>query len=167
MIDETFTASIVQGEQEHKRRLSINAKAYLQTKLNKLPLGTKLWVRIFSKTPARSDRQNRYYRVYLKNIEEETGNDADYLHEHFKRKYLALPPKDIVLADGSTVLVVTYRSTASLNKTEFSEYLQKIERDTGIPLPDTDEFHYGTREEQSDDIRTHADYPEDYKQPKL
>lgn len=159
MIDETFTASAEKGETEWSRKLSINAKRYFQSRLNKVPIGTKLWVHVFDKEPKRSDRQHRFYWLYLNRIEAETGNDADYLHEHFKREYLALPPKDIMLPDGKTRLVITYRSTTELSKSEFSEYLMKIERDSGVELPDTDEFHFGPREDR-EDVRDDPNYPE-------
>lgn len=36
----------------------------------------------------RTDLQNRYYWAILNDIAEQTGNDADDLHEHFKARFL-------------------------------------------------------------------------------
>ena len=75
--------------------------------------------------------QNGLYWLYLKIIEEETGNFADDLHEYFKRKFLT--PRELnVLNDKMKIP----GSTAKLNTLEFSDYLEKIQVLTNIPIPD-------------------------------
>lgn len=84
--------------------------------------------------PKRSIQQNSYYWLYLGVIERETGNDAEELHELFKVKFL--PARSIVIK-GKTHEheVVVPRSTTSLSKVEFGEYMDKISAFTEIPLP--------------------------------
>ena len=56
------------------------------TRIRKLALGANVWVTVTDRAPTRSDAQNRLYWLYLGLVEEETGNDADYLHEFFANK---------------------------------------------------------------------------------
>ena len=79
----------------------------------------------------RSGQQNRYYWFYLHLIEEETGNEALDVHEMAKRMFL--PPK-FIKCFGKEIKIP--KSTTKLNKLEMSDYLSKIERWSGIPLPD-------------------------------
>ena len=79
----------------------------------------------------RSSRQNSYYWLYLGVIEAETGNDANDLHEYFKRIFLK--PKFITVM-GEEIKVP--KSTKDLNKVEFGEYLDKICAKTNVLLPD-------------------------------
>lgn len=154
---ETFTGSIV--IQEGRKRLAFNHPAYYLTRIRKLAEGAKVWVTVTDKAPTRSDAQNRLYWLYLTLIEEETGNDRDALHEHFKREYLKLPPQIITKPDGTEVEVQLYRSTTTLSKTAFSEYMQKIERDSGVMIPE------GERNDllkgMAIDVRQDVSYPED------
>jgi len=88
----------------------------------------------------RSLRQNSFYWLYLGMIESETGENANDLHEIFKRKFL--PPRFI------TVLGKEYKlpaSTTKLDKLDFQNYLDKISALTEIPIPDPEEFMYGDR----------------------
>ncbi len=75
--------------------------------------------------------QNAYYHVYLDVISRETGDNADDLHEFFKRKFLS--PRFIKI-QGEEVKIPG--STTELDKIEFGDYLDKICALTNIPLPD-------------------------------
>lgn len=81
--------------------------------------------------PKRSNRQHRYYWLYVNVIAKETGDSAPALHTLFKREFL--PPKHMV-AMGREVEVAP--STKTLTKKEFSDYLERICALTGVPLPD-------------------------------
>lgn len=74
--------------------------------------------------------QNAFYWAYLDTIERETGNLADYLHQYYKR--LLLPPKFIQVM-GKELKIPS--STTELNKTDFSEYMDKISADCGVAIP--------------------------------
>lgn len=113
---------------------------------------------VTDKAPTRSHARNRLYWLYLTLIEEETGNGRDALPEHFKREYLKLPPHSITKPDGTQVEVQLYRSTTTLSKAAFSEYMQKIERDTRVLIPE------GERNDSPKgmeiDVRQDENYPE-------
>lgn len=91
-------------------------------------------------TPLRSNQQNRYYWLYLGIIENETGENADDLHEFFKRKLL---PPEWKTIRGEEIRLP--RSTSGLNKNDFTEYLDKICALTGVPLPAPEAAGYFTR----------------------
>jgi len=100
-------------------------------------------VRIEIPTPVRSDSQNRFYWTYLGIVEKETGNNAADLHEYFKR--VLLPPVFTkVTIQGKEIEVKTPRSTTTLSKLEFVEYLDKISAMTGVPVPSPAEAGYIT-----------------------
>lgn len=80
-----------------------------------------------------ASNQNGLYWLYLQVIEAETGNFADDLHEYFKRKFLT--PRDLNIFNDK---IKVPGSTAVLNKVDFSEYMNKIEALTGIPIPSED-----------------------------
>lgn len=101
--------------------------------------GKKIEVKIYS--PTRSGNQNNYYWAYLAIIEAETGNDANSLHEYYRR--ILLKPEFIeVNRKEGKVQVKIPRSTTSLTKTEFSDYLDKISADCGVELPNPEDSGY-------------------------
>ena len=82
----------------------------------------------------RSNQQNALYWLYLEILEKETGNNANELHEYFKRKFL--PPQSSKLKlKGNIIEFKIPRSTTKLNKITFGEYLEKICALTEIPIP--------------------------------
>lgn len=97
--------------------------------------GQEVTLQIDEKKPKRSDLQNRYYWLYLTAIEDETGHEKLDLHELFKGKFIS---EGITEVFGEKVR--KKKSTTQLTKNEFSEYIEKIERFTGIPAPDTREY---------------------------
>lgn len=86
-------------------------------------------------TPTRSIKQNKFYWTYLEQIELETGNRADYLHEYYKRHLL--PPKFINIKGKEFKIPA---STTELKKREFIEYLDKICADCGVEIPDAEAY---------------------------
>ena len=94
-------------------------------------------------TKKRSLSQNSYYWAYLHIVETETGNNADDLHEYFKRTLL--PPKFIKIKGkrGEKEIKIP-KSTTELSKLEMGEYLDKISAMTGVSLPDPKEAGYIT-----------------------
>ncbi len=78
--------------------------------------------------------QNDFYWFYLGVIERETGNNADDLHEYFKRKFL--PQKTITVKGKNVHTFTVHGSTTQLKKMEMSDYMDKISAETGIPIPD-------------------------------
>lgn len=89
--------------------------------------------------PKRSLSQNAFYWAWLGKVQQETGNDAEEMHEYLKSKFL---PRKLVQIRGKTathdVEIVT--STTKLNKSDFTEYLMKCEQHTGVPLPTDEEI---------------------------
>lgn len=80
--------------------------------------------------PIRTDQQNRYYWLYLGMIESETGQNANSMHEYFKRVFL--PPKFVKYKDKEIKIPA---STTELTKIEMGEYLDKICAESGVTLP--------------------------------
>jgi hypothetical protein len=85
----------------------------------------------------RSDSQNSYYWLYLTIIERDTGQNADDVHEWAKRKFL--PPR-FIKVNGEEMRIPG--STTGLGKSDFTDYLDKIAAETGIPLPDPEAAGY-------------------------
>lgn len=79
----------------------------------------------------RTHSQNNLYWLYLALIASETGDNAADLHDYFKRRYL--PPK-FINACGHTIKIPG--STTDLSVNQFGEYLDRIEQECGVPIPD-------------------------------
>lgn len=81
------------------------------------------------KHATRSIAQNRlYWGVYVKLLSEHTGYDPEDLHDILKAKFL---PKKITITDDQGVITdefVVGGSTRQLNKLQFGEYLERIQR---------------------------------------
>lgn len=84
--------------------------------------------------------QNNFYWFYLGVIEQETGNNADDLHEFFKHKLL--PKKLIIIHGKADHELVVNKSTTELSKLEFTEYMDKISAMTGVPVPNPEDAGY-------------------------
>lgn len=85
----------------------------------------------------RTTQQNRYLWLYYNIISDDTGETSEEMHELFKRKFLP--------AVSKTMFNIDYKvpnSTTGLSKGEFSQYIESIERLTGIPSPSTEEYLY-------------------------
>lgn len=87
--------------------------------------------------PVRSHSQNAYYWVYLGVIERETGNNANDLHEYFKR--VLLPPVHKTVLGKEIKLPA---STTDLDKSDFTIYLDKICALTNVPIPNPEDAGY-------------------------
>jgi len=97
----------------------------------------KITVTIATQKKFRSLSHNAYYWVYLKVISDETGDDANSLHEFFRRKFLA--PK-FIKAQGETIKIP--QSTTELSTSDFNDYLMRINAVTSIPMPDPEAAGY-------------------------
>lgn len=93
-------------------------------------VGQTMQVVISKPKDIRSLNQNKLYWKYLEFVEAETGNEQEDLHEYFKRKFL--PPRWIKTKWEDLRVPA---STTKLDKKEFTDYLSKIERLTGVPVP--------------------------------
>jgi hypothetical protein len=85
------------------------------------------------KVSKRSDQQNKYYwGVVLEVISESTGYTPDELHDTFRAMFL-------MDKSGKWPII---KSTTSLNKVTFGDYLEKIFREAaklGIVIPGPDD----------------------------
>lgn len=81
--------------------------------------------------PTRSTSQNRYYHLFLGIIERETGQNADEIREWAKRKFL---PARFITVNGEEMRIPG--STRDLDKSGFTDYLDKISAAVEIALPD-------------------------------
>lgn len=81
--------------------------------------------------PGERSNLNGYYWLYLAVIADETGDDAQDLHEYFKR--VALPPRFAQVLGNTIKLPAT---TTALSGIEMMEYMDKIEKITGVPIPE-------------------------------
>jgi len=120
--------------------LSIKAKIQ---KREFFPVDKKLWewsldgydnkdvlieIKLFRKN--RSSAQNRLYWLYLNLIASETGHIPEDLNKLFKSEFLPVEYKELY---GKKIALLT--SSKDLDTKEFTEYLNKIEDRTEIPIP--------------------------------
>ena len=84
----------------------------------------------------RSEEQNRYYWLYLNIVAKDTGHTVEELHNFFRIKFLTTRITELY---GDKVKLT--KSTTSLSRGEFCEYLVDISILTGIELPNTTEFY--------------------------
>lgn len=121
-----------------KKVLAITSRDWYDTQINKFKVGDKVSLYISSRRPKRSEAQNRYYwGAYLPLIANETGErDLDRLHKLFSGKFLTT---GIVEVLGEKVRMT--KSTTSLSKNDFSEYIMAIEAETGIQSPPTENYY--------------------------
>lgn len=118
------------------KRLEMSSPDWYQHAINEFHEGEIVSLVITTKRPKRSDQQNRYYwGAYLPLISKQTGHSIEELHELFKGMFLT---KAIVEVLGSKVRM--RGSTAKLSKSEFTEYIMKIEELTGIQSPPTEDY---------------------------
>ena len=153
---EVFKSEVIEGKGA-MHSLNILHKAYYLTKINKFTVGEIVYITLDTKKPKRTVSQNNLYWLYLQNIAEETGNDKDYLHRHFTKTHGVKETVSGKLNGVETVETI-YKSTASYNKGEFSDYMLSIQSDTGIPIPDTELFMFGDVAKTEESIR--ENYPE-------
>jgi len=132
-----FTATVVDGDGPWHHKLKITSPDFYQHQLNKFKPGTKVTLVLHTMKTKRSDRQNRYYwGVYLPLIAKETGNhNLDALHELFGDLFLTTKLENIL---GRQVRLK--KSTTELGVGEFCEYIMKIEEETGVQAPPTENW---------------------------
>lgn len=91
--------------------------------------------------PDRSLAQNRLYWKWIAAIANDTGNDPDALHDHFRSKFLGARMID-VLGQRRAVLP----TTTKLSVKDFTVYLERIEAfastELGIVLPHPDDCYH-------------------------
>ena len=126
----TFTAQIVQDGAIKK--LKMNNGDYFQTRIQKSPCGPYS-VTVSDGKPKRSNQQNRFlFGAYYPLIAEETGeDDINRLHALFKKKFI---PDEYKTVLGEEVLLD--KTTTTMTKGEFSDFIRKIETLTNILAPD-------------------------------
>jgi hypothetical protein len=87
--------------------------------------------------PKRSTKQNALYWMWLTCIQDETGNDKDYLHDYFARKFLGEEEIEVFGVKRKVP-----KHTPDNDTKEFTEYLDKImhfareEQSIYLPMPD-------------------------------
>lgn len=128
-----FSAKVVL-DGEGKNMLRINAPVWYRHQLSKFRTGETVTLFVSSRRPKRTMQQNRYYfGVYLPLIAKETGeHDIDALHKLFAGMFLSEGIKEVL---GKQVRMT--KSTTTLSKADFSEYIMNIEAETGIEAPPT------------------------------
>jgi hypothetical protein len=108
--------------------------------IDKLP-DKKFSVEIKQKREIRTVSQNALYWLWLTCIMAEPGNDKDYLHIFFGKKYL---PQNSRVIYGETVNITV--STTSLDTAQFAHYLERIQQfansELGIVLPNPEDLHF-------------------------
>ena len=131
-----FSAKVVLDDEGHKI-LRINSQQWYRHQIQKFRTGETVTLYVSSRKPKRTTQQNRYYwGVYLTLIAKETGeHDLDGLHKLFSGKFLSEGIKEIF---NQKVRIV--KSTTSLSKNDFSEYIMNIEAETGIKAPPTKNY---------------------------
>lgn len=100
--------------------------------------GKQVRIELTTKQLTRTQQQNKFYWLYLQVIAEETGNDIETLHCWAKGKFLT---ESICEVFGDKVRRV--KSTTELSKNDFAEFMEKISGETGVPIPNVEDWLYG------------------------
>jgi len=102
-------------------------------------IGKELVLTLSDRKKKRSLLQNNYYwGVIIKILSEELGYETEEMHEVLKS--LFIPPKEIIIKG---IPFEVRKSTSKLNKKEFMEYKDAIQRwaaSMDIYIPDPNEF---------------------------
>lgn len=118
------------------KKMKVASPIWYQHQINKFKVGEKVSMYISSRRPKRSLQQNRYYWLYLGIIGTETGeHDPERLHKLFSGLFLSEGIYEVL---GERVRMT--RSTTTLSKFEFSEYIEKIAAYTNIEAPPTENY---------------------------
>lgn len=131
---ETFLVTIVkEGEQ---LRIVVKADRYMRFWLkNNAKTGDEGSMRLELRRPKRTALQNAFYWLYLDLVSLSSGHTVKELHNWAKGAFLTTGITEVF---GHKVRSV--KSTTDLNRSEFVEYLSRIEEATGVPIPDTKPF---------------------------
>lgn len=132
-----FGGIIIWDSEKSRKTVKMNNPMYFQNEVNKFHVGDPVTMYLTNRKPKRSIQQNSYlWGVYYPEIMQETGEtDINYLHEHFKQKFLK---KGTKLVFGHEVSI--YGSTTELTVGEFSDYVANIYAETHVMPPPTDNF---------------------------
>lgn len=74
-------------------------------------------------------QQRRTYRMWLTEIADHTGDDAEALHEHFLRAYAPRVVRTLKSGEVVEMLKRTGSGSTDMNKVEMGEYMTKVQRD--------------------------------------
>lgn len=116
-------------------------KEAVKAHIDKYPDGKEYEVNITPRKSTRTLSQNRLYWLYIACIIDETGNDRDALHDHFRRKFL--PVYYSLLGDEQTEKLT---STTALDTVQFTQYIDRIvafsSSELGIVLPNPEDRYF-------------------------
>nr|DAX41377.1 MAG TPA: protein NinB [Caudoviricetes sp.] len=116
-------------------------KQAVQSYLEKLPTDKPYFAEIKQIRRRRTIDQNSLYWLWLKCLQDETGEDKERLHEYFKARYLGVSTVEVFGVD-----VQMSASTTKLNTKEMTHYLDRIQQfalaDLGIALPNPSDLHW-------------------------
>jgi hypothetical protein len=116
--------------------------------IRKLPQWPLIGVTIMPYKKNRTLAQNRTYRMWLADIEQHTGHDAEELHIMFRKKFLGLrilPINETLAPVIGMDEVKTIKSTTELSTQKMSEYMQMVEmvaRKLDVPLRYPEDYRY-------------------------
>lgn len=137
-----FTDYTVSAEVTSDGRLELEDRAAFSKAMRHFKRG-RVTVRIETDRGRRTSQQNRYYRLILGLISEDTGHEADELHELFKHKFLTARTVTVL---GEDVDVWT---TTLEDYDGFWQYVERIRRfallELQIETPDSDPALRGRR----------------------
>ncbi len=134
---ETFAVKLFKTEQGLVARIQADKfyRHFINTHGKEGQEGT---IKLTLLKPKRTTLQNNFYWVYLDLISMSSGHSPEELHIWAKGKFLS---KGITEVFGDKVRKV--ESSTELNRSEFTEYLARIELTTGIPIPNPEPFNLG------------------------
>lgn len=128
-----FSAKVIPAKDGRGNELEYMSMNWYRHQINKFKVGEKVTVYVSSRRPKRTVQQNRYYWFYLNEICKETGeSEPERLHKLFSGMFLS---DGIVEVMGQKVRLT--KSTTSLSKADFGEYIEKISAFTEILAPST------------------------------
>ena len=130
---QTFTGKIAKGEKGNV--IQYNYVALRQRYLDSLPVDQNITETITDKKPLRTLQHNNYLWLFYSLIGLSSGHTSKELHIWAKGKFLT---KGITEVFGDKTRIV--KSTKELNRSEFCEFICRIEDDTGIEAPETEPF---------------------------
>lgn len=138
-----FNDYTVSGVVTDDGRLELDDRAAFSKAMRHFKHG-RVTVRIETDRGRRTTQQNRYYRLVLGLISDDTGHEPDELHELFKHKFL---PAHTVTVLGEDV---NFWTTTLEDYDQFWQYVERIRRfaliELQIETPDPDPALRGRRQ---------------------